>query len=57
MNTKEDIVLSNVITKYRTKTGLLIKLRKVGVDTTSKRFLKLELIALAEQNNIIMSIS
>ena len=41
----------------RTKTELLIELRKIGIDTTVKRFLKSELIVLAIENNVPISIS
>ena len=54
---KNDIVLSERITKNRTKTELLIELRKIGIDTTVKRFLKSELIVLAIENNVPISIS
>ena len=50
--TKNDVALSEVVTKKRTKLELLIELRKNGVDTTMKRFLKHELVALAIKNNI-----
>ena len=57
LETKYNIVLSDIITKNRTKTELLIELRKIGIDTTVKRFLKSELIVLANENNVPISTS
>ena len=55
LETKDDVVTSEVITKQKTKTELLIELRQKGVDTTVKRFLKTELITLASEHHIPIS--
>ena len=55
LETKDDVVTSEVITKQKTKTELLIELRQKGVDTTVKRFLKTELITLASKHHIPIS--
>ena len=50
--TRYDTVAAGTIAKDRTKAALLVELRKIGVDTTTRRFLKLELTARCKQHNI-----
>ena len=55
IKSKYDSVQDTKIKKDKTKIELLIELRKKGVDTTSRRFLKDELIKLAKDNDISIS--
>ena len=52
LKTKYDLIQDGSIIKDKTKIELLIDLRKIGVDTTSRPYLKEELIVLCNSNNI-----
>ena len=52
LKTKYDLLQNGSIKRNITKIELLIELRKKGVDTTSRRFFKDELIGLSTNNNI-----
>ena len=49
---KTDRLTGNVKNREKTKIEMLSELRRAGVDTTKKRFLKEELVELCEKNNI-----
>ena len=55
ISTRIDTVAAGTIPKDKTKAELLVESRKIGVDTTSRRFLKPEMIALCKQHNIPIS--
>ena len=52
IRTKYDIVVEGTTKKMKTKAIMVVELRNKGVDTTSKRFLKLELIQMYNANYI-----
>ena len=52
LKTKYDLIKNGSIKKDKTKIELLIDLRKIGADITSRRYLKEELIVLCNSNNI-----
>ena len=52
IKSKYDKIHDSTIKKDKTKIELLVELRRKGVDTTSRRYLKEELIKLSENNNI-----
>ena len=47
-----DMYLTGKITKARTKEDLLVDLQKIGVDTTSRRFKKPELVEVSLKYSI-----
>ena len=53
---KYDKILSYEIVREKTKIELLIELRRAGVDTQKRRFLKPELVELCNQNSITTNV-
>ena len=52
LETKNDVSTSDILTKEKSKAQLLIDLRRAGVDTTKRRFLKPELLELVHLHNV-----
>ena len=57
LESRDNPLLHETITKDRMMADLLVNLRKQGADTTSRRFLKPELVDLSLKNNITISIT
>ena len=52
LKTKYKSIQDGTVTNDKTKIALLVELRRKGIDTTSRRYLKDELISLSKNNNI-----
>lgn len=54
---KYDTCLDGTSAREKTKAQILIDLRSIGVDATSRRFLKLEFAEMCTQNNNVINVT